>query len=105
MFEITYRKEHYNVPEDEILKLTWRSSYQAGEIFPAYDVRVLGRCFTKREGTQIGAHNFKSGGYGMVNIHATNTGAEIWIPGGTEFELANNRLKVNIEVYENNRTQ
>jgi len=41
----------------------------------------------------------------MVNIHATNTGAEIWIPGKTEFELANDRIKVNIEVYENNRTQ
>lgn len=106
MFDITYRDEHYNVPEDEIWKLTWKSPYQAGEIFPAYDVRVLGRCFTTRErGTQIGAHNFKSGGYGMVNIHAANTGAEIWIPTGTEFYLANDRIKVNIEVYENDRTK
>ena len=105
-FDITYRDEHYNVPEDEIWKLTWKSPYQAGEISPAYDVRVLGRCFTTRErGTQIGAHNFKSGGYGMVNIHATNTGAEIWIPSGTEFYLANDRIKVNIEVYKNDRTQ
>ena len=41
----------------------------------------------------------------MVNIHAANTGAEIWIPTGTEFYLANDRIKVNIEVYENNRTK
>ena len=106
MFDISYQRKNYKVPEDELWKLTWKSPYQAGEIVPAYQVRVLGRCFTTRErGTQIGAHNFKSGGYGMVNINATNTGAEIWIPSGTEFYLANDRIKVNIEVYKNDRTQ
>jgi len=64
-----------------------------------------GVALQRENGTQIGAHNFKSGGYGMVKIHATNTGAEIWIPGETEFELANDRIKVNIEVYKNDRTQ
>ena len=102
MFDISYQGKNYKVPEDELWKLTWKSPYQAGEIVPAYQVRVLGRCFTTRDrGTQIHAHNFKSGGYGMVNINANKTGAEIWLPNGTEFYLANDRIQVNIEAYKN----
>jgi hypothetical protein len=106
VLDISYRDKNYKVPEDELWKLTWKSPYQAGEVVPAYEVRVLGRCFTTRDrGTQIHAHNFKSGGYGMVNINANKTGAEIWLPNGTEFYLANDRIQVNIEAYKSTRKE
>lgn len=92
VLDITYRDEHYRVPEDEIWKLTWRSPYQAGEIFPAYDVRVLGHCFTTRE----------MGTRGLSDVHAGTVPAEIWIPSNTEFYLANDRIKVRIEAFKNN---
>jgi len=104
VLDITYQDEHYRVPKDEIWKLTWKSPYQHGEIVPAYQVRVLGHCFTTREmGTRINAFSSKRHD-GLLDVNAGKT-AEIWIPSGTEFYLANDRIQVNVEVYKDNRAK
>jgi len=101
VLDITYRDEHYKVPEDEIWKLTWKWPYSKEEIVPAYNVRVLGHCFTTREmGTRINA--FSPGKKGLLDVNAGAVPAEIWIPGNTEFYLANDRIQVSIEVFKNN---
>ena len=106
VLDIIYRDKHYKVPEDEVWKLTWKSPYQAGEIRPAYDVRVLGHCFTTREmGTRLNAFSYKPGEEGLLDLNARKTAAEIWLPNGTEFYLANDRIQVNIEAYKSTREE
>jgi hypothetical protein len=103
VLDITYRGDNYKVPEDEIWKLTWKSPYQAGEICPAYDVRVLGHCFTTREmGTRINTFSSKPGDKGLLDVNAGTVPAEIWIPSNTEFYLGNDRIQVSIEAFKNN---
>jgi len=103
VLNITYRDEHYKVPKDEIWKLTWKSPYKSGDIHLAYDVRVLGYCFTTREmGTRINAFSSKARGDGLLDVFAGNTPAEIWVPSNTEFYLANDRIQVSIEAFKNN---
>jgi hypothetical protein len=103
VLDITYRGDNYKVPEDEIWKLTWKSPYQAGEICPAYDVRVLGHCFTTREmGTRINTFSSKPGDKGLLDVNAGTVPAEIWIPSNTEFYLGTDRIQVSIEAFKNN---
>lgn len=101
VFDITYRDEHYKVPEDEIWKLSWNSPYKQGEISPAYDVRVLGQCFTTREmGTRINSFSSRPDER-LLDVHAGTVSAEIWISSNTEFYLANECIQVSIEAYKN----
>ena len=101
--DVSYQDEgNYKVPEDEQWRLTWESPYEPGDISPAYDVRVLGNCYTSSgASTLINAHDDNPGKNGMLNINATNEPAEIWVPSGTEFYIANDFVKVRVEAYKN----
>ena len=101
VLDITYRGYNYKVPEDEIWKLTWKSPYKPGDMFPAYDVRVLGQCFTTRElRTQIIAFSSEPGEDGLLDVFASSsTPAEIWVPGNMEFYPANEFIHVHVEAF------
>jgi hypothetical protein len=98
-FEISYRNENYVVPSGEIWKLSWVSPYESGEIFPAYDVRVLGEVYTSIDRyTRIDHYSRDS--ERMMNIHAQLHGpATIWINEKTEFYIANKRINIQVETY------
>jgi hypothetical protein len=100
VWKITYQEKNYKVPSHEIWKLTWKSPYMAGDIHPAYDVRVLGSCLTSKDlGTWVSVFSSKPGESSFMDINAGIAPAEIWIPGGTEFYLANDLIHINVESY------
>ena len=80
-------------------RLTWESPHKTGDVFPSYDVRILGHCFTSRNiGTLIHAFSPEDGD-GLIDIWAGKNPAEIWIPSGVEFYLVNYSIKVHVEIY------
>ena len=100
VFDIPYQSEYYKVPAGEVWQLTWTSPYQRGEVHPAYDVRVLGQCYTSGErGTSL--HAFAVGEDGLLDISAGYwSAAEIWVPAGSEFYLKNEFVRVRVEVHQ-----
>lgn len=100
VFDIPYQGDYYKVPAGEVWQLTWTSPYKKGEVHPAYDVRVLGQCYTSGErDTSLNA--FAVGEDGMLDISAGyRSAAEIWVPAGSEFYLKNEFVRVRVKVYQ-----
>jgi len=95
--KISYQDKNYIVPKHQVWKLSWKSPYKPDEITPAYDVRVLGKLFGKQNKAQIREIIYDD--EIAFDINATKNQAIIWLGSGTEFYLANDLIKVNVEIY------
>ena len=91
--------------EREMWKLTWSDPYEDGEISPSYDVRVRG--IVDHENLFIAAQdNYDNNGevnYGETNFKAQgDEPVTIYVRPNSQFEIANDRVKIDVEVFGQN---
>jgi hypothetical protein len=98
-FPMKYQSADFVVPAGETWKLIWNSPYKSGDVTPSYDVRIkAGSALIGEKGaTQVTAFSTKNDG--LLDISATKLKSIIWLDAGTKFEIANDLLKIKVDVY------
>lgn len=106
VFKLSYQDDSILVPAGETWRLSWTTPYSAGEVTPAYDVRILeGAPFlgAKRE-IQAEAYVISAEKRPLLDLRAGPGQAVVWLEGGTRFATANDLLKIEVRVYSGERS-
>lgn len=106
IFKLHYQDDSFLVPAGETWRLSWTTPYSAGEVTPAYDVRILeGAPFlgAKRE-IQAEAYVIPAEKRPLLDLRAGPGQAVVWLEGGTRFATANDLLKIEVRVYSSERS-
>ena len=98
---ISYIGEDYVVPENEVWKLTWKSPYKDRAITPAYDVRVYGQAFLgESRNTSVSTLECRQNGDRIVNfLSSFNKKTTLWVYSGTKISIANEFVKVQLDIF------
>lgn len=109
-FVLQFQCDDFQVPEDAMWRLAWCSPYKPGDLTPGYDVRIIeGQARLGARGEMIArACDPRLGTPGLLDLqatalHALITGPTVvvWLEAGTRFTLANERVEVRVEEYQN----
>ena len=97
MSRLTYRDAPYVVTAGERWRLSWASPHRAGDIHPAYDVRVVsGTALLGEEGAlRASAYAETDADQGPLDLMATgDRPVTVWLEAGATFYLANDFISV-----------
>jgi hypothetical protein len=101
VFRLQFQLADFEVPKGEAWKLIWRSPYAPGDICPTYDARIIRGTATIGLDRSIQATAFdnRPGECGFLDLAATNGLAVVWLEPGTKFGIANDILRIEVEVF------
>lgn len=101
VISLPFALRSYTVPDGELWRLSWHSPYHAGEIAPAYDIRVVSGSPALGAEASIQANAFspKANHAGPLDLAATKGEAVVWLWGQSAFSIANDRISVRASVF------